>query len=116
MWWGDLVTMAWWNDLWLNESFASFVGEKCTASLNPESRYWRNVVSQNAGAFSLDSLASTHPISMEAEYCDRANQRFDAVTYLKGQRVLRMIESYPDEDDLRSGARIYLHRHKSATS
>ncbi|HEX9495773.1 MAG TPA: M1 family metallopeptidase [Candidatus Limnocylindria bacterium] len=116
MWWGDLVTMAWWNDLWLNESFASFVGEKCTASLNPEWRYWRDVVSQNAGAFSLDSLASTHPISMEAKNVDEANERFDAVTYLKGQGVLRMIENYLGEDDFRSGVRIYLDRHKWANA
>jgi puromycin-sensitive aminopeptidase len=116
MWWGDLVTMAWWNDLWLNESFASFVGEKCTASLNPDWRYWRDVVWQNATAFTLDSLASTHPISMEAKNTDEANERFDAVTYLKGQGVLRMIENYLGENDFRSGVRIYLDRHKWANA
>ena len=67
MWWGDLVTMRWWTDLWLNESFASFVGEKATATLNPEWRYWRDFVADNASAFNLDSLASTHPISVEAK-------------------------------------------------
>ena len=112
MWWGDLVTMAWWNDLWLNESFASFVGEKCTSSANPEWRFWRDVVAQNTPAFNLDSLVSTHPISMEAKNVDEANERFDAVTYLKGQGVLRMIENYLGEDDFRSGVRIYLGRHK----
>ena len=112
MWWGDLVTMAWWNDLWLNESFASFVGEKCTATLNPEWGFWRDIVAQNTPAFNLDSLVSTHPISMEAKNVDEANERFDAVTYLKGQGVLRMIEHYLGEDDFRSGVRIYLDRHK----
>ena len=116
MWWGDLVTMAWWNDLWLNESFASFVGEKCTASVNPEWRFWRDVVSQNTPAFNLDSLVSTHPISMEARNVDEANERFDAVTYLKGQGVLRMIENYLGEDDFRSGVRMYLGRHKWANA
>ncbi|MEP7004264.1 MAG: M1 family metallopeptidase [Chloroflexota bacterium] len=116
MWWGDLVTMAWWNDLWLNESFASFVGEKCTASLNPEWRFWRDVVAQNTPAFNLDSLLSTHPISMEAKNVDEANERFDAVTYLKGQGVLRMIENYLGENDFRSGVRIYLARHKWANA
>jgi puromycin-sensitive aminopeptidase len=116
MWWGDLVTMAWWNDLWLNESFASFVGEKCTATLNPEWRFWRDVVSQNTPAFNLDSLVSTHPISMEAKNTDEANERFDAVTYLKGQGVLRMIENYLGENDFRSGVRIYLARHKWANA
>ena len=112
MWWGDLVTMAWWNDIWLNESFASFVGEKCTASVNPEWRFTRDVVGQNTPAFNLDSLLSTHPISIEAKNVDEANERFDAVTYLKGQGVLRMIENYLGEDDFRSGVRIYLGRHK----
>ena len=116
MWWGDLVTMAWWNDLWLNESFASFVGEKCTASVNPEWRYWRDVVSQNTPGFTLDSLVSTHPISMEAKNVEEAEERFDAVTYLKGQGVLRMIENYLGEDDFRSGVRIYLDRHKWANA
>ena len=116
MWWGDLVTMAWWNDLWLNESFASFVGEKCTSSVNPDWRYARDVVSQNTPAFSLDSLVSTHPISMEAKNVDEANERFDAVTYLKGQGVLRMIENYLGENDFRAGVRIYLDRHKWANA
>ena len=116
MWWGDLVTMAWWNDIWLNESFASFVGEKCTAAVNPEWRFTRDVVSQNTPAFNLDSLLSTHPISMEAKNVDEANERFDAVTYLKGQGVLRMIENYLGEDAFRAGVRIYLDRHKWANA
>jgi len=116
MWWGDLVTMAWWNDIWLNESFASFVGEKCTATVNPEWRFTRDVVSQNTPAFNLDSLVSTHPISMEAKNVDEANERFDAVTYLKGQGVLRMLENYLGENDFRSGVRVYLDRHKWANA
>src|SRR5438132_13831202 len=116
MWWGDLVTMAWWKDIWLNESFASFVGEKCTANVNPEWRFTRDVVSQNTPAFNLDSLLSTHPISMEAKNVDEASERFDAVTYLKGQGVLRMIEHYLGEHDFRSGVRIYLDRHKWANA
>ena len=112
MWWGDLVTMAWWNDIWLNESFASFVGDKCTAALNPDWAFDREIVAQNAPAFALDSLAATHPISMEAKNVDEANERFDAVTYNKGQGVLRMLESYLGEEVFRSGVRIYLDRHK----
>ena len=116
MWWGDLVTMAWWNDIWLNESFASFVGDKCTAALNPEWAFDREIVAQNAPAFALDSLAATHPISMEAKNVDEANERFDAVTYNKGQGVLRMLESYLGEEVFRSGVRIYLDRHKWANA
>lgn len=116
MWWGDLVTMAWWTDLWLNESFASFVGEKATDALNPGWRYRRDIVSQNSSAFGLDSLASTHPISVEAKNADEASERFDAVTYLKGQGVLRMLEAYLGADDFRAGVRIYLARHREANA
>jgi puromycin-sensitive aminopeptidase len=116
MWWGDLVTMRWWTDLWLNESFASFVGEKCTASLNPEWGYWRDFVADNAAAFSLDALASTHSISIEAKNAEEASERFDAITYNKGAAVLRMIESYLGEDTFRDGVRIYLNRHKTANA
>jgi len=112
MWWGDLVTMRWWTDLWLNESFASFVGEKCTAALNPEWRYWRDFVADNTSAFNLDALASTHPISIEAKSAEEASERFDAITYNKGAAVLRMIESYLGEETFREGVRIYLKRHR----
>src|SRR2546428_8411586 len=116
MWWGDLVTMKWWTDLWLNESFASFVGEKATAALNPEWRYWRDVVAQNTSAFNLDALASTHPISVEARSAEEASQRFDAISYTKGAAVLRMIEGYLGETAFRDGVRIYLKRHAEANA
>jgi puromycin-sensitive aminopeptidase len=116
MWWGDLVTMRWWTDLWLNESFASFVGEKCTAALNPEWGYWRDFVAENTAAFNLDALASTHPISIEAKNAEQASERFDAITYTKGAAVLRMIESYLGEDTFRDGVRIYLKRHRESNA
>jgi len=116
MWWGDLVTMRWWTDLWLNESFASFVGEKATAALNPEWRYWRDFVAENTSAFSLDALASTHPISVEAKSAEEASQRFDAISYTKGAAVLRMIEGYLGEEAFREGVRIYLKRHAEANA
>ncbi len=116
MWWGDLVTMRWWTDLWLNESFASFVGEKATAALNPEWGYWRDFVAQNTSAFNLDALASTHPISVEARNAEEASERFDAVTYEKGAAVLRMIESFLGEGRFRDGVRIYLNRHREANA
>ncbi|MPZ13550.1 MAG: M1 family peptidase [Chloroflexi bacterium] len=116
MWWGDLVTMAWWDDLWLNESFASHVGEKATDALNPEWGYRRDIVSQATPAFNLDQLVSTHPISMEVRNADQASERFDAVTYLKGMAVLRMIEGFIGEDAFREGVRIYLRRHAEANA
>ncbi|MEK6226420.1 MAG: M1 family metallopeptidase [Chloroflexota bacterium] len=116
MWWGDLVTMRWWTDLWLNESFASFVGEKATAALNPEWRYWRDFVADNTSAFNLDALASTHPISVDAKSAEEASQRFDAISYTKGAAVLRMIEGYLGEETFREGVRIYLKRHAEANA
>ncbi len=116
MWWGDLVTMRWWNDIWLNESFASFVGDKCTDALNPEWQMKRDIVGDSKPAFDLDSLVSTHPISMEVRNADEASERFDAITYNKGQAVLRMIENFLGEAAFRDGVRIYLQRHREANA
>jgi len=116
MWWGDLVTMKWWNDLWLNESFASFVGDKCADGLNPEWQMRRDIVADAAPAFNLDSLVTTHPISMEVRNADEASQRFDAITYNKGQAVLRMIENFLGEGPFRDGVRAYLQRHREANA
>ncbi len=117
MWWGDLVTMAWWNDLWLNETFASFVGEKATAELNPEWAFWRDFVAQMAPAFSLDALNSTHPIAPEeVRSAEQASERFDAITYEKGAAVIRMLENFIGEEAFRDGVRIYLRRHAEANA
>ena len=116
MWWGDLVTMRWWNDLWLNESFASFVGETCTDALNPEWGYLRDFVAQNERAFGLDALATTHPISTEAATAEEAAERFDNISYIKGQAVLRMIENYIGAEAFQAGVRIYLTRHREANA
>jgi puromycin-sensitive aminopeptidase len=116
MWWGDLVTMAWWNDLWLNESFASFVGEKATDALNPEWGYIREMAAAATPAYNLDQLVSTHPISMEVKNAEEAAQRFDSITYLKGQAVLRMIESFIGEEAFRKGVQIYLKRHAESNA
>ena len=116
MWWGDLVTMRWWNDLWLNESFASFVGDKCTDALNPQWQLKRDIVADATPAFSLDSLVSTHPISMEVRNADEASERFDAITYNKGQAVLRMIEAFLGETVFRDGVRVYLNEHREANA
>lgn len=116
MWWGDLVTMKWWNDLWLNESFASFVGEKCTDALNPEWGYVRDIVGEAIGAYNLDQLATTHPISMEVRNAAQASERFDAITYNKGHAVLRMIEGFIGEDTFRTGVHAYLDRYKEANA
>lgn len=116
MWWGDLVTMKWWNDLWLNESFATFIGYKITTKLNPSWEMWRDFVTTLTRAFSLDALLSTHPISFEVKNPHQATERFDMITYWKGAGVVRMIENYLGEDVFRAGVRSYLNRFREANA
>ena len=111
MWWGDLVTMAWWNDLWLNESFATFVGWKATAELMPEWGMWRDFVATLARPFTLDALVSTHPISFQVDNARQAAERFDVITYWKGAGVVRMIEAFLGSEVFRAGVRRYLERY-----
>jgi puromycin-sensitive aminopeptidase len=116
MWWGDLVTMAWWDDLWLNESFATFIGYKVVAELMPEWGMWRDFVATLARPFNLDALASTHPISFEVKNAKQATERFDVITYWKGAGVVRMIEGFLGADAFRTGVRAYLTRYREANA
>lgn len=116
MWWGDLVTMAWWDDLWLNESFATFVGYKVVADLMPEWGMWRDFVATLNRPFNLDSLVSTHPISFEVRNAKQATERFDVITYWKGAGVVRMIEGFLGADAFRTGVRSYLQRFSEANA
>jgi puromycin-sensitive aminopeptidase len=112
MWWGDLVTMAWWDDLWLNESFATFIGYKVTADLMPEWGMWRDFVATLTRPFGLDALVSTHPISFEVKNAKQATERFDVITYWKGAGVVRMIEGFLGAEPFRSGVQTYLNRYR----
>ncbi|GIW44662.1 MAG: aminopeptidase [Candidatus Binatia bacterium] len=116
MWWGDLVTMAWWDDLWLNESFATFVGSKTTAELNPEWGFWRDFVAALQRPFQLDALVSTHPISFTVTNAKQATERFDVITYWKGAAVVRMIEHFLGPDAFRQGVRAYLQKYREANA
>ncbi|MDX2170294.1 MAG: M1 family aminopeptidase [Deltaproteobacteria bacterium] len=116
MWWGDLVTMAWWDDLWLNESFATFIGYKVVAELMPDWGMWRDFVATLARPFNLDALDSTHPISFEVKNAKQATERFDVITYWKGAGVVRMIEGFLGADAFRSGVRAYLQRYREANA
>ncbi|MEO8601518.1 MAG: M1 family aminopeptidase [bacterium] len=116
MWWGDLVTMAWWDDLWLNESFATFIGYKVVADLMPEWGMWRDFVATLARPFNLDALASTHPISFEVKNAKQATERFDVITYWKGAGVVRMLEGFLGADAFRAGVRTYLTRYREANA
>jgi puromycin-sensitive aminopeptidase len=116
MWWGDLVTLAWWDDLWLSESFATFVGNKIEHALHPEWGIWRDFVIGTTRGFAMDALVSTHAIHADAEDAAAALQRVDAITYQKGAAVLRMLEAYLGEDVFRAGVRLYLERFREATA
>lgn len=110
-WFGDLVTMAWWDDLWLNEGFASWMATKVTDKLNPE---WETLLSRVDGrerAMSLDALKTTHPVVQKIHTVDEVNQAFDAITYQKGEAVITMLEGYAGEDVWKAGIQSYMKAH-----
>ena len=113
MWFGDLVTMAWWNDLWLNESFASWMGDKATDNLFPDWEVWTQFVSSDTNrALSLDGLRNSHPIEQEVSNPAQIGELFDAISYSKGASVLRMLESYLGAETFRQGLNKYLTTHQ----
>ena len=113
MWFGDLVTMEWWDDLWLNESFASWMGDKAVDYLHPEWEMWTQFLTADTNrALSLDALDSSHPIEQEVNNPAEIDQLFDAISYSKGASVLRMLEDFLGEEAFRDGLRIYLTRHE----
>ncbi len=111
-WFGDLVTMRWWDDLWLNEGFASWMASRTTARLHPE---WNTKLQDTVGAresaMSRDAVVTTHPVVQRVETVDQASQAFDAITYSKGESVIRMLEAYVGEDNWRTGVRNYIKAH-----
>ncbi|HET6436791.1 MAG TPA: M1 family metallopeptidase [Anaeromyxobacter sp.] len=110
-WFGNWVTMAWWDDLWLNEAFATWMAFKIVDAWNPGWRVWLEFDQGKAGALQLDALQSTHPIRAEVKSVAEAGEAFDLITYEKGGAVLRMIEGYLGEDRFREGIRLYMRRH-----
>ena len=117
MWFGDLVTMAWWNDLWLNESFASWMGDKATDNLFPDWEVWTQFVSSDTNrALSLDGLRNSHPIEQEVSNPAQIGELFDAISYSKGGSILRMLESFLGEETFRQGLNKYLTDHQYANA
>jgi tricorn protease interacting factor F2/3 len=113
MWFGNLVTMRWWNDLWLNESFATFMESKMTNKLYPEWNVVSDFVQQTtAGAMNSDSLSNTHPIDVPVRAPEEISQIFDDISYGKGASVLRMIEAWIGQDAFRTGVSRYLSEFK----
>lgn len=112
MWFGDLVTMGWWNGIWLNEAFATFAEMKATDAFRPQWDRWTTFGLSRTAAFDVDSLASTRPIEFEVVSPTDAEGMFDILTYEKGAAVVRMLEQYLGEDRFRDGIRLYLDRHR----
>ncbi|MDQ3147803.1 MAG: M1 family metallopeptidase, partial [Actinomycetota bacterium] len=108
MWFGDLVTMKWWNGIWLNEAFATFMELAAIDAFKPEWSRWLAFTNERAGAFAVDSLASTRPIEYPVRSPADADGMFDVLTYQKGASVLRMLEQYLGTDGFRAGIRRYL--------
>jgi aminopeptidase N len=117
-WFGDLVTMAWWDDLWLNEGFASWMENKATDHFHPEWKVWLSTQAGQQSAMRLDSRAGTHPVIADIPDVFAAANAFDAITYQKGQAVIRMLEAYVGEDAFKAGVRNYIrdHAYKNAVS
>ena len=111
-WFGNLVTMKWWNDLWLNESFASWMGDKATDWLHPEWDMWTQFLTHDTNrGLSLDGLANSHPIEQPVKNPAEIGQLFDAISYSKGASILRMLEQFLGEETFKSGLRSYLKEH-----
>ena len=112
-WFGDLVTMSWWNDIWLNESFATFMEALMTDSLYPSWNVLSDFLQQETvGAMLGDSLENTHPIEAEVNAPEEISEIFDEISYGKGASVLRMIESWMGGEAFRAGVRAYLSKYK----
>jgi puromycin-sensitive aminopeptidase len=116
MWYGDLVTMAWWDDLWLNEAFATWMAYRVVDDWRPEWRMWHGFEHDRNGALAQDALKSTHPIYAPVRSVAEATENFDAITYEKGAAVVRMIEHYLGPDQFRDGVRIYMRRHREGNA
>ena len=111
MWFGDLVTMRWWNDLWLNESFASWMGDKTINSIYPEWQKWTQFLVYDTGsALRLDGLLNSHPIEQEVQNPNEIGQLFDAISYSKGASIIRMLENFLGENTFRKGINSYLNK------
>jgi aminopeptidase N len=117
-WSGDLVTMAWWNDLWLNEGFAEWMNFKATDALNPDWQFWLRAHEAKESAFSIDARSTTHPIQVPIDNEHAIGSAFDRISYEKGALFLRMIETYLTPDVFRDGMRRYMkaHQYSNATT
>jgi aminopeptidase N len=117
-WFGDLVTMGWWNDLWLNEGFASWMQNKVAVSLHPDWQVWLNGGTAKQTAMDVDARHTAHPIQQPVADESEAESVFDSITYLKSQAFLRELENYLGAEKFRDGIRHYIaaHAYSNATT
>jgi aminopeptidase N len=111
-WFGNLVTMAWWDDLWLNEGFASWMATKATQKLHPEWEPEIGLVGTRESAIGLDAVATTHPVVQRLTTVEQISQAFDSITYSKGEAVITMLEDYVGEDAWRRGVQDYMRTYR----
>ena len=111
LWFGDLVTMRWWNGIWLNEAFATFMEMKAVEAWRPDWDVWAGFGASRAAALDIDALASTRPIEYPVVTPADAESMFDLLTYQKGAAVVRMLEQFLGEEVFRDGVRRYLSAH-----
>ena len=111
MWFGDLVTMSWWNGIWLNEAFATFMEMLTTDAYKPEWERWTDFGLARSAAFDTDSLSTTRPIEYEVITAADSEGMFDVLTYEKGASVVRMLQQYLGEERFQAGIRRYLTTH-----
>jgi len=116
MWFGDLVTMDWWEGIWLNEAFATFMESLCSDHFRPEWKTWVEFNPQRDMAFGVDGLHSTRAIEYTVIAPDDCRGMFDILTYTKGCAVLRMLEQYLGAEVFRDGIRLYLKKHAYANT
>jgi aminopeptidase N len=110
-WFGDLVTMAWWDDLWLNEGFASWMSSKVTDHFHPEWKEWLQSLGGKQGVMQRDARDGTHPVIMTIDDVAQASAAFDDITYIKGQAVIRALEFHIGEAEFGAGVRRYMREH-----
>jgi len=112
MWFGDLVTMRWWDDLWLNESFAEFQSTRATAAVTRWTSAWTTFSSmEKSWAYRQDQLPTTHPIAADIRDLEDVEVNFDGITYAKGASVLRQLVAWVGEEEFDAGVRAYFDRH-----
>lgn len=111
-WFGNLVTMVWWDDLWLNEAFATWIAFKAMDVWQPDWCMWEDFLFSKESALQADSLSHTHPVYTPVQSPAQATELFDVITYEKGCAVLRMLEAYLGADIFRDGIRSYQKRYK----